>query len=129
MILDLGDFGPLFNFFSPIEAAKLGPGHYLSKDDMIRPKAPTFKIVLPEKKSLTASEILAQFDQRDYLDTDYDPIKKRTVLGVINPETDQEPRIDPDELKMVKNTHKACNKPQIGTGNLRSGVQTHRKEG
>lgn len=49
---------------------------------------------------MTASEILNLKDRRDFLDINYDPVKKETILGKIMPEG-KEKEIDPEEFKVV----------------------------
>jgi hypothetical protein len=70
----------------------------------VKPRLLGFKILEHEngkkEEDLTASQILEMQDRRDFLDIDYDPVRKEAVLGKIMPEG-KEKAIDEEEFKVV----------------------------
>jgi hypothetical protein len=60
----------------------IGPGHYNSKDDLVKPKVLGFKIVLPSENPL---EEFNQIDRRLPLEVNYNLVDANVVGGKINP--------------------------------------------
>jgi len=79
---------------------EVGPGYYEPNINAVKPTIPGFKIVKEQEKELTIDEILARIDKRELLGPEYDPTKKKTIGGVINPPQDEK-EIDLEDLKNV----------------------------
>ena len=101
----------------------IGPGDYDINERLIMPKIPGFKIVPESEKELTIEKALAEIDRRDFLDINYEPTKKHTEGGIINPEH-QEKRFNIEEVKNVK----IQNFDFLGSRSLRARLPACREE-
>lgn len=78
----------------------IGPGHYNSKDDLVKPRVLGFKIVLPSEDPL---EEFNQIDRRLPLSVVYTQVDKNTLGGKINPlPTSENPMKHLDFLEEAK---------------------------
>lgn len=80
--------------------ANIGPGHYNSKDDLVKPKVLGFKIVATPEDPL---EELNKIDRRLPLDVNYTQVDGKVIGGAINPvPTSQNPLKVLDMLEDAK---------------------------